>query len=349
MRASLATLRFIFIAIDVTAPAPLPSDGTDGNDLRFLAAHDANAQRRTRVGGPCSDDDAWDGGFGGCLSYAPGEDNAGYCRDDGGCSHCACACAQECIETSVGGAAGSGVSVGAGSDGVGNSDSDCLDDPSFEAGFGPCSAYAEGGENEGYCQDDDACLSCSCACAYACDAATTAIGGIDTTTTASGGTDGDGGSGRGDCNDEDSFDGGYGGCSAYAPGGENEGYCNDDGGCSSCTCSCALECSAATAAATDGGSADGGGDSGGGYDGSSSSSGDGGGGGEVDPNCVNDNWQDSEGDACDVYTQFPFVCGFEESGAHCCACGGGGVGGAGKISQKSVYHFTQEIEQRADC
>lgn len=48
------------------------------------------------------------------------------------------------------------------------SESGCQDDATFDAGYGGCSMYGEGGANVGWCYDDDACDSCYCSCADEC-------------------------------------------------------------------------------------------------------------------------------------------------------------------------------------
>lgn len=39
-----------------------------------------------------TDDPDWESSYGDCKTYQPGEDNEGYCADDGACSICACSC-----------------------------------------------------------------------------------------------------------------------------------------------------------------------------------------------------------------------------------------------------------------
>ena len=45
------------------------------------------------------------------------------------------------------------------------------------------------------------------------------------------------------CQDDDTFDNGFGECFTYVGGGANDGYCREDGACDACGCSCAGECS----------------------------------------------------------------------------------------------------------
>ena len=39
--------------------------------------------------------------------------------------------------------------------------------------------------------------------------------------------------------------------------------------------------------------------------------------------CVSSSWVDSYGDSCSAYQRNPSLCGFQESAAECCGCGGG--------------------------
>jgi len=176
MRASLSTLRFLLIAVDVS-PAPVtpapPAAGYDGDHVRFGHVRFSTEGESARSGpraaairqDECSDQVSWDGGFGNCTSYARGGENEGFCTDDHACTACACSCSQDhgCL-VAAGGAGGSG---GGGSQ--------CSDDAGWDGDYGGCLTYAPGGDNEGYCVDDGACQHCSCSCAAECGAASLAM------------------------------------------------------------------------------------------------------------------------------------------------------------------------------
>jgi len=190
MIASLSKLRFLFVAVDVSSPAEASPGWSDRRARTRSLARSHNARFRAH---------------GATTAKSTGRGLDLY---------------------------GSGITGNASRPGAARRDvlQGCVDDASFDAGYGNCSTYATGGENEGFCSDDDACEACGCACVIDC-------------VTADGGGGGAGGSGVSEgCKDEASFDAGYGNCSSYAVGGENEGYCKDDGGCDSCSCSCAIEC-----------------------------------------------------------------------------------------------------------
>ena len=159
MRRALATLRFIFVAVDVTAPSvgdrrhslaghfSSHSGDSSSREQRARLARRADSSSapavavaaavdgRAVVGGACSDDVSWDGGYGGCGSYAPGQENEGYCVEDGACDSCLCSCAQECVGGGAGAGQGSGGGDGAGAGGA----AECVDDELFDGGFGNCS------------------------------------------------------------------------------------------------------------------------------------------------------------------------------------------------------------------
>ena len=173
MRRALATLRFIFVAVDVTAPSVGNRRYSLAGHFRSHSGNSSSREQRARlarrtdssrapagasqiaamlgdadngavaaavggravVGGACSDDASWDEGYGGCGSYAPGQENEGYCVEDVACDSCLCSCAQEC----VGGGAGAGQGSGGGAGGVAGGAAECVDDELFDGGFGNCS------------------------------------------------------------------------------------------------------------------------------------------------------------------------------------------------------------------
>ena len=130
MHSSLATLRYVIVAIDVRPTEAPPSD--DGPNVRTIPRHKrdhpapqrkhgqgrrhptrrsawmseadylaAGGRRRVGAGGgegssDCWDDRAWNVGYGGCEAYAGGGSNVGHCVEDGACGVCGCTCAQEC-------------------------------------------------------------------------------------------------------------------------------------------------------------------------------------------------------------------------------------------------------------
>jgi len=194
MMASLATLRFLLIAVDVSPPPVSPPPSGNGH-ARF--SNDRNLETsRSRAaavrGDDCSDDMAWDGGFGNCSLYAPGAANQGFCTDDDACDACGCACSQD-----------QGCSVAAGDAGSSGGAVSCSNDEEMwdggmsiyimcvykyiyvcmyashlitlltllnlltSSGYGGCSSYAAGGENEGFCADDGACEPCCKTCSPA--------------------------------------------------------------------------------------------------------------------------------------------------------------------------------------
>ena len=99
----------------------------------------------------------------------------------------------------------------------------CVDDQYWNGGWGACGTYAPGGSNEGWCSNDGATVPCAMSCGT-CTAP--ALVGDST------------------CNDDQYWNGGWGACGTYAPGGSNDGWCSNDGA----TVPCAMSCGTCTPA-----------------------------------------------------------------------------------------------------
>eukprot|EP01043_Picozoa_sp_COSAG02_P043076 COSAG02_NODE_3721_length_6323_cov_3.825353_2_plen_1317_part_00 len=64
----------------------------EGNHIVPREASDTSAHRILQASVPCVDDPTWDGGFGGCDTYAPGGINQGFCDMDGATQVCLLQC-----------------------------------------------------------------------------------------------------------------------------------------------------------------------------------------------------------------------------------------------------------------
>lgn len=159
---------------------------------------------RAPVSSACIDSTTFDMGEGVCSTYAIGERNADFCTDDGADVECPVAC----------GVCGP------------NAPAACTDSPTYDLGHGDCGTYAEGALNHQYCEQDEGALeACPVACGVGCAAATIAPTRGTTIPPTTGG-----------CQDSDTFEGGYGGCSTYLT--SNKAFCVEDGADIECPVSC---------------------------------------------------------------------------------------------------------------
>ena len=111
-----------------------------------------------------------DSNFISCASY---NDNTHWCSEASSytnqgydASEMCCACGGGNRSNSTGPTSSFGYD--AGGDDASDGDRVCHDDVTFDAGYGGCSTYGEGGANEGFCYIDRACDTCTCSCAYEC-------------------------------------------------------------------------------------------------------------------------------------------------------------------------------------
>jgi len=158
-----------------------------------LPAASLDGYRREGYGEGCSDDLTWEGPFGNCLTFAPGQANAGYCVLDEACEPCGCSCAEECggmlaaaspmltttpipagispVTTPLPGYMDGGY-MDSGYMDEGGYGEGCSDDLTWtgpeEWGGGDCVSYADPTQNAGYCVQDGGCEPCGCSCAEEC-------------------------------------------------------------------------------------------------------------------------------------------------------------------------------------
>lgn len=100
----------------------------------------------------CTNDQTWDGGYGGCDNYGLGGTNEDYCEMDGACDDAQCPCKWSCLNSCR----------------VAWYEYDkCYNDPSWTGkGYGGCATYAPGEINHDFCVDDGACTPTHCPCAW---------------------------------------------------------------------------------------------------------------------------------------------------------------------------------------
>eukprot|EP00958_Prasinococcus_capsulatus_P029006 scaffold7243_cov394-Prasinococcus_capsulatus_cf.AAC.1 len=196
----------------------------------------------------CQDDPIFDAGVGGCETYAVGQYNSEFCREDGADIACPKACRKcsqepltepECKDSEEFDAGfgkcdtyqqGRPNHVRCGIDGAAlacpvSCETCCRDDPAFDDGWGNCTTYAPGKENAMWCVQDGAEASCPVSCER-CDTLNqtyAALASEDRNTT---------------CVDDPFFDSGWGGCDTYAKDGTNSEWCAKDGASVACPVSC---------------------------------------------------------------------------------------------------------------
>ena len=125
-----------------------------------------------------------------CESYRRGSGRfRGFCRADGKCDVCECACGVECGNEDVcpldaendvdrdGVCADVQVDISCSSDFENDADSDnicaltrpCRDKEDFRGPFGGnCASFGDGGRHNGFCVEDGACEKCQCSCSDEC-------------------------------------------------------------------------------------------------------------------------------------------------------------------------------------